>query len=399
MTAPLRFNPRLAADAELEATVVARTELIAPLVADLRADAVAGVARHWLLVAPSGGGKTTTTELVARSLARDDGWRIVRLPEEPFAIGCVGDLIAAIVADLLGADPFADELDAERLEELAVDRARALAASGPPVLVVAENLDLLLERLSDRDQKRLRQIVMRAPPFRLLATAALAPPATARHEAAFYDFFQTLVMPELGRESAWDLVRTRADWDGVTLPATAWRDFRALWPWLGGNPRRLLGWYERIRVDPSSDPAAQLLGLLDAMTPHYQRRMRALSPQMARVLHALAVGDRLVPPSALGRALRLPTNQVTANLARLEAERLVRPGGRLDGRSRYWECTEPLFRAWLLLREGRYERLRGWIALRATSDLAGAAAAVRDAVAGAGASLHPEERATLEDLP
>lgn len=390
MTSPLRFNPRLAGDAELAATVVARAELVGPLVADLRADAQAGIARHWLLVAPSGGGKTTTTELVARALARE-GWRVVRLPEEPFAIGSVGDLVGAIVAEIVGSDPFAD-LDAERLEELAVDRARALAATGPPVLVLAENLDLLLERLSDRDQKRLRQIVMRSPPFRLLATAAMAPPATARHEAAFYDFFQTLVIPELPREAAWELLAARARWDSAPLPETAERDFRALWPWLGGNPRRLLGWYERIRLDPGADPAAQLLGLLDAMTPHYQRRMRALSPQMARVFQALATGDRLLPPALLGRALRLPTNQVTANLARLEGERLVRPGGRPDGRSRYWECTEPLFRAWLLLREGRFARLREWIGWRT-----GAAPAWAATVRADPGGLHPEERATLEE--
>ena len=396
MSTPLRFNPRLASNPELAATIVAMSELINPLIEDFRQDAIRGIARHWLLVAPSGAGKTTTTELVARQLV---GWRVVRLPEEPFAIGSVGDLVAAVVSALEGEDLFGD-LDAEQLEELAVDRARSLAATGPPVLVLAENLDLLLERLTDRDQKRLRQIVMRNPPFRLLATAALAPPATARHEAAFYDFFQTLFLPELTRESAWQLVETRASWDRVHLPPRAQADFRALWPWLGGNPRRLLGWYERVRLDPGAEPGVQLLGLLDAMTPHYQRRMRALSPQMARVFQALAVGERLSTPSVLGRLLRLPTNQVTANLTRLEAERLVRPGSRLDGRSRYWECTEPLFRAWLLLRDGRYPDLQAWISLRSGFPVEDghAASASADWKAGLGAALHPEHRATFEEL-
>jgi hypothetical protein len=283
--------------------------------------------------------------------------------------------------------------------------------------VLLENLDLVLERLSDRDQKRLRQIVMRRPPFRILATSALAPPGTARHEAAFYDFFHTLVLPDLDRDQAVDLVRARARWDGRELPESALGALDVLWPWIGGNPRRLLTWYTGWRSDPGASPSDQLLALLDAVTPHHQRRLRGLSPQMARVLHALAVGERLATPALLGRHLRLPTNQVTANLARLEAERLARPGGRPDGRSRWWEVADPLLRAWLVLRDGGRDHLKAWVEVRDPESslrmggrsLAASWALDRDRadpvldaavdwIERGGAALHPEERSTLQEL-
>jgi Flp pilus assembly protein TadD len=54
----------------------------------------------------------------------------------------------------------------------------------------------------------------------------------------------------------------------------------------------------------------------------------------------------------------MPTNQVTAQLRKLQEQRLVVPGGRPNLRSRYYEVKDRLFRIWLQMREDQSTRGR-----------------------------------------
>jgi DNA-binding MarR family transcriptional regulator len=66
----------------------------------------------------------------------------------------------------------------------------------------------------------------------------------------------------------------------------------------------------------------------------------------------MALAEGPLVPSEIGRRCRLKTNQITAILAQMQEERLVRPGGRpVDKRTRYYEVTDRLFRIWLQMRE------------------------------------------------
>lgn len=429
--APLLFNPLRAAPDELDATLVARRPLLDALTSDLLADARKKTRRHWQILGARGSGKSHLTELLARRLASAHGWSVARLPEEHLRVGSLGELLEQIVVRLEGADvsPLAHIADPLDLEDAALARIRTWRRErGAPILVVLENLDDVFEHKlrGRRDQGRLRQILSHDPPFAFVGTATHHVDRAMSHDAPFYDFFQTCVLEAFTTEEAWTLVEARARWDGDPALLAALDDVhgrvRALHHFVGGNPRLLLALYGILRRGPSADPYRQLLELLDDVTPAYVSRLVDISSQMARVLAELGLARRSQTPADVALRCRIPVNQVTANIVKLQAARLVHAAGRPDGRRRYYEVSDRLFRLWMQMREEqtaprRTRSLvafyRGWYvgvaagkgraatALAALLDAAVAGASLDDRVARLLAQVQPAEleAAFVECIP
>ncbi|HEX3478694.1 MAG TPA: AAA family ATPase [Kofleriaceae bacterium] len=356
---PLLFNPARASFNELEQTFVGRRALLDQLEADLLADAKGKTARHWQLIGPRGTGKSHFTELLGHRL-RGRGWAVVRLPEDHYQVASVGELLEQIVVrlDHLELSPFRDTASARDVEEQGLDYLRGWRKQhAEPILVILENLGLLFERqlTSVREQSRLREILMRDAPFVLLTTSTSYLESTGRHAAPFYDFFHVHTLDELSRTEVVNLVEARARWDQEEALLRDYGSVKArldaLYHLSGGNPRLGLALYSIIRQGITSELHHQLLKLLDDVTPYYQARLRDITPQMERVLIEMALAEGPLTPSELARRCRMATNQVTANVTKLVAERLVSPGSRPDARRRYYQVSDRLFRIWLQMRE------------------------------------------------
>jgi len=226
------------------------------------------------------------------------------------------------------------------------------------MLVILENLGILLGRQlsATREQSKLREILIGDSPFTLLTTSTSYVDEASRHDAPFYDFFQIVTLEDLSRIDVAQLVEARAEWDGDTQLLGQMEQVRqridAIFHFSGGNPRLVLALYGILRRGVTEDLNKQLLKLLDEVTPYYQARLGDVSPQMVRVLTAMTLSDGPTTPAEVARRTRLTTTQITANISKLTQERFVRPGGRPDGRRRYYEVVDRLFRLWLQMREG-----------------------------------------------
>lgn len=364
---PLLFNPARASLEELEATLVARWPLLERLESDLLADTRKKTRRHWQLIGPRGSGKSHFSEVLARRLVRDHGWAVARLPEEHYQIGSVGELLEQIVIRLEQSNksPFVGVKQLSDLEDLAIDRIRQWQlVNKKPILVILENLGILFERqLRDRrSQSRLREILTRDSPFILLGTATSYVDATVQHTAPFYDFFQVLTLEDLSSNAVAELVEARARWnmDEMLLSRleTVRARIHAVFHFSGGNPRLVLALYSILKQGFTNNLHTQLLKLLDEVTPYYQQRLADISPQMGRILAEMALASDALTPADIARQCRMPINHATANVAKLVAERFVRPIGRPDKRRRFYEVNDRLFRLWMQMREDHTARQR-----------------------------------------
>lgn len=357
MSAPLLFNPRMADRETLEATFVARHALLDQLLDDLRSDVAAPSRRQWLIVGPRGSGKSHLLELVSRRL-QDEGWRVVRLPEEHYRVRDLATLLEQIARSL----HVLPDLDPGAAVDTVIDRcADAIRQvdrdSGGRLVVILENLGALLQRKvrKPKDQKRLRALFQHDPLCTLVTSATRHHPEVTDEKQPFFAFFQTRTLRELTQTEVIDLVGRRAAHDNATALLARFDRVRpriaALYHLSGGNPRLVLILYSVLREGISPRVWESLLQLLDEVTPYYQARLDDLSDQMREVVVEMALHHDPILPSVLARRMRMRTNQVTAVLAKLKDERLVAEGGRKDGRSRYWEVRERLFRVWIEMRE------------------------------------------------
>ncbi len=366
MSGPLLYNPTRAELGELDAMLVGRRVQVDKLLGDLLADAGRSTRRHWQIIGPRGSGKSHITQLVALRLQRDHRWMVARLSEEQYLVNSLGDLLEQIVVRLEEVDesPLAD-VKAEDLEDRAIDRIRAWRKQhGKPILVVVENLRHLFERKvrDRREQARLRELLGRDAPFVLVATSTSFVDATTNHDAPLYDFFQTIVLDDLSVDEVSELILVRARWDGETAlleKSDRLRNrVRAMYHFSGGNPRLVIALYGVLRSGVTDELYQELLELLDAVTPYYQARLQDVAPQAERVLAEMALAGKRLTPSVIAKRCRMPTNQVTALVSKLETERFIAPTGRPDGRSRYYDLTDRLFRIWMQMREDRTARQR-----------------------------------------
>ncbi len=358
---PLLFNPHQASTQELEATLVRNGSLLDTIERDLLEDQLRHTPRHWQVVGPRGSGKSHLTELLLRRMREQHGWRTVRLPEEHYQTAGVSELLEQILTRLNDKpSPHADIQDRSSVEELVLsDLKRIREGDRRPILVVAENLGLLLGRQlsTTHDQARLRQILTDEPLFIVVATATSHLSATTTHSAPFYDFFQTIVLDDLTRDEISELIIARAKWDNETELLSTWgrvsNQLDAIYHLSGGNPRLVVALYNVLREGVTNELHSQLLQLLDEVTPYFQARLGDIAPQAARILAIMSIADGPIMPADIGRRCRMPTNQVTAQIRKLQDQRLVVPGGRRDLRSRYYEIKDRLFRIWLQMREDR----------------------------------------------
>jgi len=377
----LLYNPTLMSEAEIKATFVARQGLVDELL-DLvaRQPEGAGV-QHVVVIAPRGMGKTTVL-LMGQFGMNDRGltsrWQVVKFCEESYSINDLADLWLEVI-NLLAADTgdlgllrSGDRLKATYsgsgdLHEAAFALLKDWAREhGKRLLLLVDNLDLILEQINDeRDNARLRDVLMNDGTVMLIGAASTFFREARAYEQPLYNFFKIYDLAPLTRSEIRDLLRQRAAAD----EKPNFEDFlekntarlRVLEHFTGGNPRLVLMLYRVVVRSEVTEVLQGLEKLLDEVTPYYKAKIESLPPQQRKILdHIARVSGRTwegVTPGAIAHATRLSPNQVSAQLRRLSELGYVRVAD-LRERASWYALSEPLYALYHQMRFGRQARQR-----------------------------------------
>ena len=380
------FNPNSQKEADFVASFVARQSTLDFLLKQLSLVQAGQSARHHLIVAPRGFGKTSLLRRIAigvRSNAELNARFIpLRFREEQHNVisldvlwrNCLQSLLEAREDE--GATPGElDALDADWAKHaprqgLARDeqdgepawhtlQTRCAALQRRPVLLI-DNLDTLLAGLSAQHQWGLRKRLQADDGPVLLAAASRYPEATHNAEAAFYEFFRIQTLDKLDNHEVFTCLRNIAAHRGlagqkvlVTLDNDPGR-VAALNTLAGGNPRTLSVLYGVLESHLSGDVLSQLSAMLDTFTGWYQARTEELPMQARAVFDALALHWDPMTAAALGLATGLDTPAVSSQLSRLEKTGYVEAvalSRRKASRNGY-QVSERFFNIWYLMRNG-----------------------------------------------
>ncbi|MBC7609946.1 MAG: tetratricopeptide repeat protein [Polaromonas sp.] len=380
------FNPQSQKEQDFLANFVARQTTLAFFLQQLRLTGSTQAARHLLVVAPRGYGKTSLlrrisiavrneAEFKERFIAltfREEQHNVISL--DVFWRNCLEALQEA------REDEGADNTELGQLEALWLQHSprntlKREEQDGEPAwqafnyycqklcrrpILLIDNLDSLLGGLADQHQWALRRILQRDDGPFLMAAASRYPDSTHDTKAAFFEFFRIQTLDRLSDSEVMQCLRTLASHRAergkkvIELLNTDPGRISALNTLAGGNPRTLNVLYSVLEADMSADILSQLSAMLDTFTGWYQARTEELPMQTRAVFDALALNWDPMTAANLGLATGLDTPTVSSQLSRLEKlgyAETVSLSSKKKGRNGY-QVSERFYNIWYLMRNG-----------------------------------------------
>ncbi len=345
---PAQIPPKV-----LLAEFMHRDGLLADLIGKLGDGAVPHPERHALVVGSAGLGKTTVLEVLKHRLKIDTmltkEWVPLLFDEENYQIG---DLAGFWLECLRLAEAALGRRGAVTHEDLSISRdaaleghARAaflalLGQSQRRALLLVDNLDEVFVAAKDeKAQRRLRTFLKEETAVCVIGTASTAFSDMSVKGRPYHNLFQLFPLECFTMEEMKAALHAVADARGeaarhIQRPTREgyWRGLHIL---TGGNPRLLKMTYHLMERRVGTDFRAQLEGLVDACTPDFQQRIKAMSRQQRRVFDAIAHAWDSVQIADISAGLRMDSNQISAQIqALVEAQLVAVTGGSLK-RKRY----------------------------------------------------------------
>lgn len=377
----LLYNPDSMPEEEVKATFVARQWLVDEVVSLVKRQPDGAGVQHILIIAPRGMGKTTV--LLMAKFAINDGnlskrWHAVKFPEESYGVYDLADFWLEVL-NIVAADTNDEQLQKQvedlrsgfpannDLQEAALALIKDWRRKHKKRLVLlVDNIDMILEQINDeRDEARLRDVLMNDGAMMIVGCAISFFDEARSYEKPLYNFFKTYDLAKLKFEQIQELLLRRAQLDGIqgfeeTLKANKSR-LRVLEYFTGGNPRLVLMLYRVVTQSDISEVSRGLEKLLDEVTPYFKAKVESLPAQLRKILdHIARVSSKTnegLTPTDIARAVRMTSNQVSSQLKRLADMGYVRSAN-LRSRSSHYVLSEPLYAIWHQMRFGRDARER-----------------------------------------
>ncbi len=371
------------------AAFAARRPVLDRIVADLAAEKPKSRAQHHLIVGQRGMGKTMLLARIAAELRTipELGARFIPLifAEEQYAVdrlskfwlNCLdsladareqaGDVQAVAEIDTTVArltavgvrpvkedQPFADEVYAAF--------AKAAQTAGQRPVLLVDNLQLVFERLDERQQHSLRELLMRPSAPILVGASPSPPPQSQDYGAAFYDHFKVHYLRPLEEQEMRDLLVHLADAvqrDDVRQRVLQYpARLKVLRQLTGGNPRTTLTLFFLYAEDFAPSVFGDLEGLLDRVTPLYKARFEELTAQQQVITSAIANHWNPVTAAKLAQATGLPAGTISSQLDRLEKTGTLERVELYGESSTGYQIAERFFNIWFLMRSASRRQRR-----------------------------------------
>ena len=373
---PALYNPALWSRNEVRTYYIARRNLLARFLDDFRREKPGTRPQHRLILGQRGMGKSTLLRRLAIGVEDDvelaAQWLPLVFPEEQYNVATLADFwlnCLDALGDFLEARGDIAEVKALDAEVELLDRKdgdcalqallRMARKLNRRLLLLVDNIDLILERIKDKDWV-LREALQQHPELLLVGASSRALESTYDYGAAFYDFFRIdelrgLTEDEM-RETIVALARERGAEDVVYRVQSNPGRLRVLHTLTGGNPRTAVLLYGVLLKGVDGDVRSDLEGLLDEVTPLYKARFDELPTQAQQLLDKLALHWDPMSARQAADALGWKVNLVSAQLDRLVQSGVAEKVKAGKGKRMAFQVAERFFNIWYLMRASRRVR-------------------------------------------
>ena len=324
--------------------------------------------QHFLIEGQRGTGKTSLLLRVRYEIENNPKYSkllAVQFAEEQYNIFDLCRLwesTAERLEDVEGFENLADEMELMSEDNsYAIEcfslLEKSLKKEGKRLVLLLDNFGDILDKLSDIEQKRLRDIFHTSSHIQLIASSSRALEHTYKHDKPFYEFFKIIKLDGLNKEDTNLLLRQLAksvDKDIEHIIKTQANRIETIRRLTGGIPRSIVLLFE-IFLDDSANVFEDLEMILDRVTPLYKHRMDDLPTQQQAIMDTLALNWDGITSKEIVAGLSkrgFDTKKVSSQLNILVKNDLVESRN-IDKKNKLYMVKERFFNIWYLMRYGR----------------------------------------------
>ncbi len=325
--------------------------------------------QHSIIVGQRGQGKTTLLRKVMLEVSSDERLNNFLLPikfaEEQYQIRSLSRLWEEI-ADYLQSlheenfptilDDMEGHFDDSDYEEKSFSYLeKAVKAKDKRLLLLIDNVDELLGKLKEKEQRKLREILLTSNLFKIIGGSTKMFEQQYDYSKPFYEFFKLIKLTGLNKEESHVFLTSIGNGSQkqkieAIIKNTPER-IETLRRLTGGVPRTLVMLFD-IFVDEGGDAFDDLIKVLDDATPLYKHRMDDLPETLQEITHTIAMNWDGITAKEIAKKTRMESKVISAQLKQLETKYGLVESVSI-GKNKIYKIEERFFNIWYLMRFGR----------------------------------------------
>jgi hypothetical protein len=219
-----------------------------------------------------------------------------------------------------------------------------------------DNIGDILKKFDERDEQRLREVLMAIPEIRLIGATSIFLENLFDYKRPFFDFFKYQYLEGLTKDEALDLMLKLGEiFHEESIKNIVENEphrVEILRRLTGGVVRTMVLLFEIFVENNTGSAFKDLEILIDRVTPLYKSRMDDLPKQQQKIVASLANFWEAATAKELAESVRMESKVVSAQLQQLIKNRVVAKI-ETNTKNHLYRLEERFFNIWYLMRFGR----------------------------------------------
>jgi len=363
-----KYNPDEISEKDFLEKFVIRVDIFEDIFEDIKNVDFEVANQHYIIVGQRGQGKTSLLRRIAIAINDDKQLAKFMIPikfsEEQYQIRSLCRFFEVIAEELQEnsseifpniLDKMESHIDDDDYDFKCFEYFEDMVKSqNKKLIILSDNIDELLGKLKEKEQRQLRQILITSSTIRIIGASTKMIEQHFDYAKPFYEYFKIIKLDGLDFSESIKFLRVIGNDEQNKKIEQIIKDtpqrIETLRQLTGGVPRTLVMLYD-IFIENNETAFEDLLKVLDNVTLLYKDRMDNLPSTLQDIVHNIAMNWDGITTKELAKKTRLESKSASSQLKQLEKYHIVEFES--IGKNKIYKIKERFFNIWYLMRFGR----------------------------------------------